>query len=355
MSKSGSASVLVCGVVMLACSRQPKPIEAFQTAPAATSVTRGDTSPMPRPASTSPAPPVAAPAPPIAPKVVITDQMEGPFRVGGQSFIFVKQVQSLHGETSGDDSTVEWWELRDAAGNAVYRRQYPVGFENGAFADTENVDARPLKANFGQGILVEGGELPSPPQGGWWIQVFGLINGKLIPLGGAVSADGAFLGEQVDTYQPSRTFWAQQPHALSDDVLKFRVWTGNVSLFYDVKIDWIQGRLRPAWTCLNTQGQIYACRYQIEASPARGKEMTFVRLFPEAQDGSVPKHIVVKPDAKIEYLEVEALVSWRPYKDNVSFEVTDPDEVWIHVKIDGEDGWISGEEDFEAVGLPGAG
>jgi hypothetical protein len=27
----------------------------------------------------------------------------------------------------------------------------------------------------------------------------------------------------------------------------------------------------------------------------------------------------------------------------------------IHVKIDGQDGWISGEEDFEAVGLPGAG
>jgi hypothetical protein len=29
--------------------------------------------------------------------------------------------------------------------------------------------------------------------------------------------------------------------------------------------------------------------------------------------------------------------------------------VWIHVKIDGQDGWISGEEDFEAVGLPQAG
>jgi len=38
-----------------------------------------------------------------------------------------------------------------------------------------------------------------------------------------------------------------------------------------------------------------------------------------------------------------------------SVGVSDPSKVWIHVKIDGQDGWISGEEDFEAVGLPGAG
>ena len=118
-----------------------------------------------RPAGTSPAPAVVAQAPPIVPKVFVTDPTEGPFQVGGQSFTFVKHVQNLHVETSGDDSTVEWWELRDAAGNVVYRRQYPVAFENGTFADTENVDARPLKANLGQGILVEGGELPSAPQG----------------------------------------------------------------------------------------------------------------------------------------------------------------------------------------------
>jgi hypothetical protein len=39
----------------------------------------------------------------------------------------------------------------------------------------------------------------------------------------------------------------------------------------------------------------------------------------------------------------------------VTFGVSDPGKVWIHVKIDGQDGWISGEEDFEAVGLPQAG
>lgn len=358
MSKSVSGYVLACGMVMLACSRPPNPIEASQAPPKATAVTRPDASPMPQPASTSPAPPAAAQAPPTAhtvPKVVVSDHTEGPFHVGSQNFTFVKHVQSIEGNTSDDDSTVAWWELRDAAGNAVYRRQYPVGFQDGAFDETENVDARELKASFGQGILIEGGELPSAPNGGWWIQIFGVINGKLTPLSGAMSADGAFLGEQVESYQPSPTFRGQQPQAISHDVLKFRVWTGNVSIIYGVIIDWIQGKVRPEWTCLTGQGQLSACHYQIEANPVRGSEITFVRLFPEPETGFTPKHVVVKPDSKIDYLEAEASVSWSAYQDNISFGVSDPGKVWLHVKIDGQDGWISGEEDFDAVGLPQAG
>jgi hypothetical protein len=128
-----SLQIELHGMAMLACSRQPKPIEAFHATPKATAVTRPDASPMPQPASTSPAPLAAPQAQPIAqtvPKVVVADHTEGPFQVGGQSFIFVEHVQSVEGQTSGDDSTVEWWELRDTAGKAVYRRQYPVGVEN---------------------------------------------------------------------------------------------------------------------------------------------------------------------------------------------------------------------------------
>ena len=345
-------------MAMLACSGQPKPIETFQATPKATALTRQDASPVSQPVTTSPVPPAAAQAQPIAhtvPQVVVSDHTEGPFHVGGQTFTFLKHVQGVGGHTSGDDSTVEWWELRDAAGAVVYRREYQVDFENGTFVETEDVDARELKASFGQGILIDGGELPSAPNGGWWIQIFGLINGKLTPLSGAMRADGAFLGEKIESYQPSRMFRGQQPPTVSHDVLKFRVWTGNVNIVYGVIIDWIQGKVRPEWTCLGAQGQLSGCHYQIEADPIREKEMTFVRLFPEPENGFTPKHVVVKPDSKIDYLEAEAFVSWSADQDNVSFGVSDPDKVWIHVKIDGQDGWISGQEDFDAVGLPQAG
>src|SRR5260370_5175360 len=358
MCKSVFACVVACGMVMLGCSRQQKSIEASQAEPTATAVTHPDESLMQQPATTSPVPPIAVQIKPIAqavPKVVASDHSQGPLHVGGQSFTFVKHVQGIEGKASGDDSTVEWWEFHDAAGNAIYRRQYPVTFDHGTFAETENIDARELKTTLGQGILVEGGELPSTPNGGWWIQVFGLINGKLTPLSSAMSADGAFLGEQVERYQPSRMFNGQQPQNVSHDVLKFRVWTGNVSIFYGVIINWIQGRVRPEWTCLTAQGQPAGCHYQIEANPIRGKEMTFVRLFPEPQDGFTPKHIVVKPDSKIEYLEAEASVSWSTDQDNLSFGVADPGNVWIHVKIDDQAGWISAEEDSDAFVLPHAG
>ncbi len=35
--------------------------------------------------------------------------------------------------------------------------------------------------------------------------------------------------------------------------------------------------------------------------------------------------------------------------------VSDSNKVWLRIKVDGQDGWVSGEEDFEAVGLPQAG
>jgi hypothetical protein len=64
---------------------------------------------------------------------------------------------------------------------------------------------------------------------------------------------------------------------------------------------------------------------------------------------------VVKPDSKIDYLEAQASVSWSVDQDDISFGVSDPGKVWLHVKIDGHEGWIFGEEDFDAVGLPQAG
>jgi hypothetical protein len=88
MSKSVFAYVLACGMAMLACSRQPKPIEVSQSTPKATALTRSDASPMPQPASTLPAPPPAAQAQPLAqnvPKVVASDHSQGPFQVGSQS------------------------------------------------------------------------------------------------------------------------------------------------------------------------------------------------------------------------------------------------------------------------------
>jgi hypothetical protein len=352
------ASGMVSCVLTVACSgaKPEQPPSSGSTSSATILQVASSAALISAPPPVKEAPAAVNPAS-TSPKVVVSDVTEGPFRVGDQSYTFVKHVQKVEDLKSGGDLTVEWWELRDVTGKPVHRQQYPVNFGDGTFANTEDVDARELKASLGQGILLSGGELPSAPSTGWWVQVFGLSNGKLTPLGAPMSTEGGFLGEDVESYQPTPMFRGQRLQTVPHDVLKFRVWAGNFSIVYSVILDWIRGTVRPASTCyrITAQGQVSACRYIVEADPVRSKEMTFVRLFPEPEDGFTPKHVVVKTDSKIEYIEAEVPISWSADRNNISFGVSNSSKVWLHIKVDGRDGWISGEEDFEAVGLPQAG
>lgn len=288
---------------------------------------------------------------------------EEQFNVAGQKFNFVKHAQKIEGSTSPDDVTVDWWELRDSSGKAVYHQEYPVSFQGTTFGETNDAIARLLKTHDGAGILVEGGWLPSTPNGGWWVQVFGFFNGKLKPFSTPISMDGEFLGEDVETFQPTPLFQERQVQPVSHDVLKFREWTGNFSILYSAAIDWIQGTVHPAWTChqLTSKGPGSSCRYQVQADPVRAKEMTFVRLFSEPDEGFMPKHVVIKPDAKIEYIEAQMPVSWSSEQSSTTIGVKNDDDggqadkIWLHIRVDGQDGWIFSQEDFEAVGLPQAG
>jgi hypothetical protein len=348
-------AVALCGLA-LACSGRkqqptPEPIASRTLTPTAVSVAAVVPIESPAPAIV----PIGSPTS-TAPKLVASDVTQGPFLLGDQSFTFIKHIQSIEGSKSVDDSMVEWWELRDDRGKTVYRQQYGLNFQDKTFADTEDVDARELKASFGRGILINGGSLPSAPNSGWWVQVFGLVNGKLSAMGAPMSTEGDFIGEEVETYQSSALFRGQQMRSVSRDLLNFRVWTGNFSIIYGVLIDWVQGTVRPAWICsrMTAKGQVSACRYKVEASPVRDKEMTFVRLFSEPEDGFTPKHVVIKPESRIDYLEAEAAVPWSADQNNISFGVSGGGQVWLHIRVDGQEGWISGEEDLEAVGLSAA-
>ena len=349
-------------LALLACSKpiakqqSPPPAEthvaqAFAgTSPGQTSISSTTTTQI---SSTT------AAAPQTSAAVSAHDESVGPLHISGQSFSFIKHVRTIGEQKPENESTVEWWELRDAAGKAVYRAEYGYTVENGRFDTTEDVGARELKTKFGQGILVDGQGLPSAPNTGSWIQVFGLFDGKLVPLSSPVSTEGEFLEETVDTYQHSAMFKGQQPQTISRDVLKFRMWTGNFNLEYLVAIDWIQAKLHPAWTCMErtSKGPSSSCRYKVEVEPAPRTDMSFVRLFNEPDEGSVPKHVVIKAESKIEFVEAQVAISWISDEHNTTFGLPNdsPEKVWLHIRVDGQDGWISGEEDFNAVGLPEAG
>lgn len=306
-------------------------------------------------------------APPVTPlstteKTTATEKAEGPFQLGDQSFTFVKRILSIDRQPHNpDDETVDWWEIRRGSGSVVYHQAYgPVTFESGTFAETTWVDARALKTQFGKGLAVEGEDLPSAPNSGSWVQVFGIFNGKLVPFGPKIGTDGEFDGETIDSFTPSIMFKGQQPQKVERDVLDFKVWTGDFSIIYPVLVDWTAGNVRPAWRCLRMtpHGQLERCRYKIEVEPHRTQtDLTFVRLFQEPEQGlGTPAHVVIKPDSKIDYLEAEVPVHWVEQKDFIFINASGgTDDIWLHVKIDGQEGWIHTEEDFQAVGLEQSG
>jgi len=345
----------VTGVATQPAPQKPQPSAAAQTAPAIPS--------SPLALSASPSPPVAvpksdAPAPP--PKLVVSDRSQS-LIVAQQTFHLLTHVQSIEGIT---DETVEWWELRDAKEHVVYRESYPVAFENGMFASSVGISANSFTTKQGSGILVHGMELPSAPDSGGWVQVFGFKYGRdkyaaderlFGPFGPPIFIDGEFLDIGTDSFGPTPTSFGGATATVMHDVLKFRVWTGNFNIVYPVLINWITGKLQPAWRCIETtsKGQVERCSYPITVEAHRDKQPTFVRLFPEADDGFTPKHVIVQPQSKIEYLEARTPVAWNEDAKAISFSVNE--DVWIKVCIDGLEGWIHSQEDFEAVGLPQAG
>jgi hypothetical protein len=352
------AVIVFPALLMLpACAQQaaPAPVTGAIIRPAAPSAAQA---PAPRtPAPTPTVKPVSIPPP----KIVTFDRTLGPFPVQNQSFTFVEHVQSIDRQPHDPDSdeTVEWWELRDTSGNPVYHQQLGVDLQGASFGDTESVGARLLTTKLGQGILVDGSSLPSAPEYSGWYQVFGLFDGKLVPFGPPMSTDGEFLGEAEDSFQPSVMFRGRQPQTVTRDVLNFRVWTGNFSIIYPVLIDWMQAKVRPAWTCYRTpaKGMVATCAYkvQIDSATRTTKDLTFVRMYAEPEEGFQVTHVVVKPDSKIEFLEGQMRVDWSATKDNISIGVGNDSDVWLHVRIDGKEGWIHTQEDFEAIGLPQAG
>jgi hypothetical protein len=343
----------VTGVATQPATEKAQPSAAAQTTPAIPSSATAFSASSSLPAATP-----KSDAPP--PKVVVSDRSQT-LIVAQQTFRLLTHVQSIAGK---GEETVEWWELRNAKDQVVYRQSYPVTFTNGSFDWMVSISAKAFTTPQGGGILIEGGEEPSAPDSGGWVQVFGFKYGRdkygadeslFGPFGPPIFIDGEFLGIGTDSFRPTPTSFGGVTSAVVRDVLKFRVWTGNFNIVYPVLINWITGKLQPAWRCTErtSKGQVERCSYPITVEAHRENQPTFVRLFPEADDGFTPKHVIVQPQSKVEYLEARTPIAWNEDAKAISFSVNG--DVWIKIRIDGEEGWIHSQEDFDAVGLPQAG
>ena len=299
-----------------------------------------------------------APQQPSASAVEDAEQRTGPFPIAGQNYTVVLHEKRL---TSVDAPalarTLAGMEIKDAAGNASYQRSFPYAIERGRFQQNLSASAELVSGKTGAGLVIHYSEqtaasLTGTAQTSESWQLFGLVNGKLAALGkpaliGVPRTGGPFMGVMMRAANGTVAVTSQP------DTIEVRAWTGYFYVFIPLRVDWNHGGLAEGQRCMEMIGgglKEVGCDMRVEAlrkPPA--DEFTFARLFGEANENmGEPDHVVMQKDSKIEILGSRAITKW-----NENGELIQPvfSDIWLHVRIDANTGWIHGEEDFGAVGL----
>jgi hypothetical protein len=287
-----------------------------------------------------------------------SEDRAGPFPIAGQNYVVVLHEKRLAGVSdSPTASTLASVELRDVGGSESYSKAFPYAIEQGHFERSLSAFPQPVSGKTGAGLVIHYIERTASSGAGavpreFW-QWFGLVNGKLAPLGkpapiGGPAAGGPYMGVIMKAANGGVSVISQP------DAIEARVWTKFFYLYVPLRVDWTHGGLAQGQRCMEMVGgglREAGCDLNVEAKRTpRSEEFTFVRLFAEAQENpDSAEHVVIQKDSKSEILGARAITSW-----NESGELIEPvfSDLWLHVRIDGHEGWIHGEEDFAAVGLP---
>jgi hypothetical protein len=292
-------------------------------------------------------------------RVEDAEQRTGPFAIAGQNYTVVlheKRLANVSDPTFAQ--TLAGVQISDAAGNASYQKAFSYAIERGRFQRSLSASAQLVSGKTGAGLVIHYREQTAVSQTSalqtresW--QLFGLVSGKLAPLGKPVPigegvAGGPFMGVMMRAGNGTVSVISQP------DNIEVHVWTGYFYVIVPLRVDWNHGGLTQGQRCMEMLGgglQEVGCDMRGEgARKPPADEFTFVRLFVEANEnmGSA-EHVVVQKGSKVEILGSSAITTW-----NENGELIQPvfSDLWLHVRIDDHAGWIHGEEDFAAVGLP---
>jgi len=314
-----------------------------------------------------------------APQEQEAERRLGPFSIAGTDYtVLLREKKCVPGSTEPHSDldlgeSVVAMEIRDTTGAALYHREFPYSSGDESESEAWGVSAGILAGTNGTGLLVDYSFdlLPSAPEwrpSVWW-QIFGVVNGKLKPFGGPLPFEAGLVQDET----PGKAHRTSAPLGPRADALEFKVSTGqHLNFVYPVRIDWGQGKLGPAQPCEQTSpsGSGEGCQYKVLAGDYSGVGgTTFVSLCTNpGEKCEKPEKVVVRPDSKIEFLVVqlgaekwsEGVASGPSGKSGINDTMDDQggpswapnNGPWLKLRIDGKEGWIHSEEDFDALGLP---
>lgn len=298
-------------------------------------------------------------------------QSQGPFSIGDQQYTVVLHEKVFGGSGSaptGENaflSTLVELDIVDGNGQIVFQETFPFTEAEGRFLQTLSASASLLTGQGGVGLAIQfvdqtasaAAGVPGPAVRQSW-QVFGLSDGGLIQFGPVLpvgqGSDIAVGG--VVTAVMAKGGVVVMPLATTAEEVQVRAWTGNFYVLVPVRVDWMHAQWGEAEECYElAEGTLRerGCTMPVEAprqpaSGTSGNSGVYVSLFASITDQEAAE-VPVLVNSRIDFLEALATAHW---KDTAGRSECSFDNVWLRVRIDGKEGWVHGQESFDALGLP---
>ena len=183
------------------------------------------------------------------------EQRTGPFAIAGQNYtVLLHEKRLVNVSDPTLVQTVAGVEISDAAGNVSYRKNFPYAIEQDRFQRSLSAFARLASGKTGAGLVIHYREQMAVSQTSalqtsesW--ELFGLVNGKLAPLGkpvpiGEGAAGGPFTGVMMRAANGTASVIGQP------DTIEIRAWTGNFYVLVPLRVDWSHRGLAQGQRCV---------------------------------------------------------------------------------------------------------
>lgn len=294
-------------------------------------------------------------------KIKSHESRMGPFKLNEREFTVVLKLMTYQGASKGFDETVESFSIVDKEGEVHYQKSFDVEYGNGRFAESIGIWAYALDSRGRKGFLYESGRLkefiskghagvglilyygvtPSAPSSGVSYQVFTLKGEHLAPLFSPLTVYGQIYELPHGSNPNARRLF-------DDNTMRFGVWTGWFEVIVPVKV---LDRLRVV--SLHYYSTYGYDAFDVRVERRHSEEETFVRLFKSPEISSIPRHVIIKKETKIEFLLAYARVSIE--SGGAESAISIDKMPWLKVRIDGKEGFVRDAEDLLALGIHPAG
>ena len=290
-------------------------------------------------------------------KIKSHERRMGPFKINERDFTVICKVLKYQSVSMGFDETVESFSIVDKEGNVHYQKSFNVEYNDRGFTESSGMSAYALdswgkrgfrnesgklkeiisKGHAGVGLILYYDFVPSAPSSGLSCQVFTLKGEHLVPLFLPLTIYG----------QIYELPYGSDPNArrlLDGNTMKFGVWTGWFKVVVPVKV--LDG-LKVVPLSYYLTYDYYA--FDVIVERRHSEEDTFVRLFNGPKASSIPRHVIIKKDTKVEFLWAYARISIVSGGAGCAINI---DEMpWLKVRIDGKKGYVRDAEDLLALGI----